>query len=54
MSNTAIMAGCAVALACVEIAQEAGMVPAVVAFVVAAFLWAAIGCAIRKKVQHKR
>jgi hypothetical protein len=54
MSNTTIMAVCAVSLACLEVAQDIGIVPFGLAFIGAAITFAILGWALQKKIEGRR
>jgi hypothetical protein len=54
MSNTTIMGACAVALACIEVAQNIGIVPFGLAFIGTAITFAILGRALQKKIEGKR
>lgn len=54
MSNTTIMGACAVALACIEVAQDVGVFPFGFALLSAAVVFAILGRAIQKRIEGKR
>jgi hypothetical protein len=53
MSNTAIMGVCAVALACIEVAQDVGAVPFGLSFIATAALFTILGRALQKKIDGR-
>jgi len=54
MSNTAIMTACTIALVCIEIAQDMGIIQFTTAFFAAAIAFAILGRTIRKKIENRR
>lgn len=54
MSNTTIMGICAVSLACLEIAQDIGVVPFGLAFLGASVVFAILGRALQKKIEGRQ